>query len=58
MTKYHSLNNSKANFQIKKISSSSLEKLRRIGEKNKKTMEIHRIKNFIFKPFSKKIFKN
>ena len=54
MTKYHSLNNSKANFQRKKINSSSLEKLRRIGEKNKKTMEIHRIKNFIFKPFSKK----
>ncbi len=54
ITKYHSLNNSKANFLRKKINSSSLEKVRRIGEKNKNTMEIHRVKNFIFKPFSKK----
>jgi hypothetical protein len=49
ITKYHSLNNSKANFLRKKINSSSLEKVRRIGEKNKNTMEIHRVKNFIFK---------
>ena len=54
MTKYHSLNNSKPNIQRKKINSSSLEKMRRFGENNKNTMEIHRIKNFIFKPFSKK----
>ena len=49
INKFHSLNNSKLNKQKINNNSSSLEKLKTFGEKNKKTMEIQRVKNFIFK---------
>ena len=54
-TKFHSITtNSKLNKKRKTNNSSSLEKLKNSSEKNKKTMEVHRVKNFIFKPFSNK----